>query len=450
MPAGDFHGILPAVLEPAITSLYVHVPFCAHKCEYCAFFSEASSGELINRYVAALVREMELVAHNLKPKTVFFGGGTPSILNLRQWETILRAMERFNLLGAHEWTIESNPATVSLDKAKLWRDFGVNRVSMGVQSLDEHLLERLGRIHSREQVFKSFDTLRAAGFDNVNIDLMFAIPSQTMEVWRDTLRQAVALGSEHLSCYEVIYEEDTPLYAQLKAGEFDVDEELACAMYDELVRFAGEHGFAQYEIANFARDGTLRSKVQSPKSKVAPRPDDARPWTLDLGPWTIPSRACAHNVNYWRGGSFHALGPSATGYVHGVRTKNWSNTQMYCELLERDRRAIESSEELSPEARAGETAAFGLRMPMGWRFDEFQGITGYDLREGWADEMRKLVTSGWAEMDEESFRLTPQGLRFADSAAEEFLRLPGKAPLSSARRGESMDHRLTADSTPAR
>jgi oxygen-independent coproporphyrinogen-3 oxidase len=406
--AATFEWHPPAVLNSPVTSLYVHVPFCAHKCEYCAFYSEASSGELINRYVAALVREMELVASDFKPRTVFFGGGTPSILNLRQWETILRAMERLNLIGATEWTIESNPATVSLDKAKLWRDFGVNRVSMGVQSLDEHLLERLGRIHSREQVFKSFDTLRAAGFDNVNIDLMFAIPSQTMEVWRDTLRQAVALGSEHLSCYEVIYEEDTPLYAQLQAREFDVDEELACAMYDELVRIVGEHGFTQYEIANFARDTKVGRGVLT-----VPRPESHI---------VVPAFACAHNVNYWRGGSFHALGPSATGYVHGVRTKNWSNTQMYCELLERGRRALESSEELSPEARAGETAAFGLRMPVGWRFDEFQSITGYDLRESWADEMRKLVASGWAEMDEESFRLTPQGLRFADSAAEEFLR----------------------------
>lgn len=396
-------------MDSPVTSLYVHVPFCAHKCEYCAFYSEASSGELINRYVNALVREMELVAHNLKPRTVFFGGGTPSILNLRQWETILRAMERLNVLGAAEWTIESNPATVSLDKAKLWRDFGVNRVSMGVQSLDEHLLERLGRIHSREQVFKSFDILRAAGFDNVNIDLMFAIPTQTMETWRDTLRQAVALGSEHLSCYEVIYEEDTPLYAQLKAGEFDVDEELACAMYDELVRIAGEQGFTQYEIANFARDC---------------RETDCQPFKTRNSKLEIPLLACAHNVNYWRGGSFHALGPSATGYVHGIRTKNWSNTQMYCEILEGGRRAIESSEELSPEARAGETAAFGLRMPVGWRFDEFQKITGFELRDNWTDEMRKLVNCGWAEMNDEGFRLTSQGLRFADTAAEEFLRVP--------------------------
>jgi len=410
------------VSDSPVTNLYVHVPFCAHKCEYCAFFSEASSGEQINRYVAALVREMELVAHDLKPRTVFFGGGTPSMLNLRQWEIILRTMERLNLLGAAEWTIESNPATVSLDKAKLWRDFGVNRVSMGVQSLDESLLERLGRIHSREQVFKSFDILRGAGFDNVNVDLMFAIPTQTMDTWRATLRQAIALGSEHLSSYEVIYEEDTPLYAQLQAGEFDVNEELACDMYDELIATTAEHGLRQYEIANFARDVRIESKVQSPKSKVVNAPD-APPWTLDLGPWTVPALACAHNVNYWRGGSFHALGPSATGYVHGVRTKNWSNTQLYCEQLEKGRRAIESSEQLSPEARAGETAAFGLRMPAGWNFEEFKSVTGFDLRAGWANEMQTLVTNGRAEMDDHGFRLNHLGLRFADSVAEDFLRL---------------------------
>ena len=229
---------------PRIASLYVHVPFCAQKCEYCAFYSEASSGELINRYVAALVRELEIVAGDLKPKTIFFGGGTPSILNLRQWETILRAMEKFNLLGAEEFTIESNPATVSADKCKLLRDFGVNRISMGVQSLDEKLLDRLGRIHSREMVFKSFDILRRAGFDNLNLDLMFAIPSQTMEIWRATLNEAMAMQSEHLSSYEVIYEDDTPLFEQLKAGEFSVDENLACEMYEELISRATARRFS--------------------------------------------------------------------------------------------------------------------------------------------------------------------------------------------------------------
>src|SRR5437762_11948380 len=141
---------------------------------------------------------MELVASDLKPRTVFFGGGTPSLLTLAQWEKVLHAMERLNLLGAAEWTVECNPATVSLDKARLLRERGVNRISMGVQSLDEQLLDRLGRVHSRDMVFKSYEILRAAGFDNVNLDLMFAIPGQTLQVWQKTLDETLTLGSEHL------------------------------------------------------------------------------------------------------------------------------------------------------------------------------------------------------------------------------------------------------------
>jgi oxygen-independent coproporphyrinogen-3 oxidase len=240
--------------------------------------------------------------------------------------------------------------------------------------------------------------LRAAGFDNLNVDLMFAIPGQTMEIWRETLEEATALGSEHLSSYEVIYEEDTALYAQLKAREFDVDEGLACAMYDELIARAAQAGFQQYEIANFARN-----KSRIPSSE-------------------FPGYACRHNVNYWRGGSFYGLGPSATGYVRGVRTKNWSNTQLYCEQLERGQRAIESREELAPRSRAGEIAAFGLRMNSGWPFEEFKETTGWDLRDDWAGEMKQLEAQGWGRAEPDRFRLTPAGLRFADSAAELFLR----------------------------
>ena len=394
-----------------ITSLYIHVPFCAHKCEYCAFYSEASHGELIQRYVTALVRELELVAHDLKPRTLFFGGGTPSLLNLRQWEQILSAMRRLDLLGADEWTIECNPATVSLDKARLWRDHGVNRLSLGVQSLDEKLLDRLGRIHSRDMVFKSFDTLRRAGFDQINLDLMFAIPGQTLDLWRATLDEALALGSEHLSCYEVIYEQDTPLYEQLQAGQFAVDEDLACDMFDELLDRAGAAGFEQYEIANFARNQ---------KEEMERRP--LHPSLLPSAQSSLPSFACRHNINYWRGGSCHALGPSAAGYVRGVRTKNWSNTQLYCEQLERGQRAIESREELPPLQRAGEIAAFGLRMNAGWPFDQFHQTTGYDLRVEWKADMDRLVSQAWAQIDSKGFRLTRAGLRFADSAATLFLR----------------------------
>ena len=226
---------------------------------------------------------------------------------------------------------------------------------------------------------------------------MFAIPGQTMEAWRETLTEALAMGSEHLSTYEVIYEDDTPFFAQLQAGEFDADEDLTCAMYEELQTRAEAAGFQQYEVANFARH-------------------------LSAKPGELPDRACRHNVNYWRGGSFYGLGPSATSYVRGVRTKNWSNTQLYCEQLEKGKRAIESREELTPLARAGETAAFGLRMVAGWPFEEFRRVTGYDLHDGWASDMSALAKRGWGRITPDRFQLTRDGLRFADAAAEMFLR----------------------------
>jgi oxygen-independent coproporphyrinogen-3 oxidase len=383
--------------EPVIGHLYAHVPFCAKKCAYCAFYSEASDGATVNRYVAALIREMELVAQDLRPRTVFFGGGTPSLLNLQQWERILKAMQRLNLLGAEEWTVECNPATVSAEKARLLREWGVNRVSMGVQSFDAALLERLGRIHSREMIFKSFDILRAVGFDNLNVDLMFAIPGQTMEMWRKTLAEAAALGTEHLSCYEVIYEEDTALFEQLRAGKISRDEDLSCAMYDELLSAAAEAGFHQYEVANFARH-------------------------FSTEPGETPDHACRHNINCWRGGSFYGLGPSAAGYVRGARTKNVSNTKLYCGQLEQGRRAIESSEELSPLARAGELAAFGLRMTAGWPLVQFRERTGFDLQQEWKNEINRMLDLGYAKLDRQRFQLTRQGLRYADWAASEFLR----------------------------
>jgi oxygen-independent coproporphyrinogen-3 oxidase len=252
---------------------------------------------------------------------------------------------------------------------------------------------------------------------------MFAIPGQTLEVWRATLDEAVALGSEHLSCYEVIYEEDTPLYEQMKAGEFDVDEELACAMYEELIERAAGAGFAQYEIANFARgNGVLECWSAGMQNSQDSNTPTLQHSITPSGHHSIPAFACRHNVNYWRGGSYHGLGPAAAGYVRGVRTKNWSNTRLYCEQLELGRRAVESREELPPLRRAGETAAFGLRMNTGWAFEPFRERTGFDLRLEWKTEMADLVARGWGSRDSEGFGLTRQGLRFADTAAELFLR----------------------------
>jgi oxygen-independent coproporphyrinogen-3 oxidase len=405
-----------------VGSLYLHVPFCARKCSYCAFYSESSNGDVVNTYVESLIRELEMMAADLRPQTVFFGGGTPTLLNLRQWERVFRAMQRLNLLGAAEVTVECNPATLSLDKARCLRSWGVNRVSMGVQSLDETMLERLGRVHDRQMVFKSFDVLRQAGFDNLNLDLMFAIPGQTLETWRQTLDEALAFGSEHLSCYEVIYEEDTPLFEQMQAGQFVVDEDLACVMYEELLESAATAGFQQYEVANFARN---RRRELADPSILSPRPFSIAPAPQDQSSEAadpVPNLACRHNLNYWRGGSFYGLGPSATSYVRGVRTKNFANTQIYCEQLQQGRRPIESSEELPPMARAGETAAFGLRMVAGWPFEQFRQTTGQDLREEWAQDMQQLVERDWGRIEPERFLLTSLGLRFADAAAELFLR----------------------------
>ncbi|HEY3913782.1 MAG TPA: coproporphyrinogen III oxidase, partial [Verrucomicrobiae bacterium] len=214
---------------------------------------------------------------------------------------------------------------------------------------------------------------------------------------RKTLTEALALGTEHLACYEVIYEEDTPLFDQLQAGKIHVDEDLACAMYDELLAACASGGLAQYEIANFARRG-------------------------NASPEEIPDRACRHNINYWRGGSFYGLGPSATGYVRGVRARNWANTTLYCEQLERGQRAIEWSEELAPLARAGEIAAFGLRMTAGWPLEQFQRRTGFDLRQEWKTEIDRMIDLGYGELDKLRFHLTATGLRFADWAGAEFLR----------------------------
>ena len=183
-------------------------------------------------------------------------------------------------------------------------------------------------------------------------------------------------------------------------------------MFEDLISAATRAGFHQYEVANFARDGRDGVPPSLKSGSPTRRPSQDQ----------IPFFACKHNVNYWRGGSFYGLGPSATGYVRGVRTKNWPNTQLYCEQLENGKRAIESTEELPPLRRAGETAAFGLRMNAGWPFGEFQRVTGFDLRREWSAEMSQLAGRGWGEISPDNFRLTKAGLRFADSAAELFLR----------------------------
>lgn len=388
--------------EKTVGALYIHIPFCAKKCVYCAFYSALPSNNQIERYCRALLKELEIAVEIVRPKTIFFGGGTPSLLSIEQWKQLLSRMQRLNLLGADEFTIECNPATVSADKAALWIDYGVNRVSLGIQSFNDSILKFLGRIHDKKTALSTYDILRKAGFTNINIDLIFSIPGQTLDDWRQTLSEAVSLQTEHISSYELTPEEETEYFKKFSAGAYFVDEDLNSAMYDELVEKTYSAGLFRYEVSNFAKD-TAKRDEQSESSQ-------------------IPAYCCRHNINYWRGGWYFGAGASASSFLNGVRTKNVSNTNLYCELLENGKRPICEVDDIPPVSRAGEIAAFGLRMAIGWNFDEFKKITGFDMRELWGNEMERLVNLGYATRDEKSFKLTSTGLRYADWAGELFLK----------------------------
>jgi len=385
-----------------VRHLYVHIPFCAAKCNYCAFYSEPAQEARVERFLAALAREIEHVAARLEPETLFFGGGTPSILTERQLERLLahlhgcipslesRITGHKSPISSHdfEWTFEMNPATVSLEKARLLRAFGVNRASLGVQSFDDALLTRLGRVHTAAMAHESIATLREAGFDNLNLDFIFAIPGQTSTQWEQTLRQAIAMGPQHLSTYELTYEDDTPLFRQLEArGVTRLGEETAIAMHERMLELTAESGFHQYEISNIAR----------------------------------PRRECRHNLNTWRGGDYAGVGPSACGFVDGWRYRNVPDIDAYVTRIERGEPPTDHAERLSPRARAGELAAFALRMNEGIEATAFERQTGFRLDQLWPEALGDLVRQKLVEWDGKRLCLTPRGRLLADTVAEAFI-----------------------------
>jgi oxygen-independent coproporphyrinogen-3 oxidase len=395
----------------AVRHLYVHIPFCAAKCDYCAFYSEPAQTARVERFLDALGREIEKVAARLDPETIFFGGGTPSILTEEQFERLLTHLRGcIPSLEARitnhqspittptfEWTVEMNPATVSLEKARLLRAFGVNRASLGVQSLDDVLLKRLGRVHTAAMARESIATLREAGFDNLNLDFIFAVPGQTAAQWEQTLRNAITLEPQHLSTYELTYEDDTPLFRRLQVrGVARLDEAAATGMYERTLELTAEAGFRQYEISNIAR----------------------------------PGRECRHNLNAWRGGDYIGVGPSACGCVDGWRYRNVADIDDYIARIERGEAPTEHAEKLSPRARAGELAAFALRMNEGISTAAFERQTGFRLEHLWPDALHDLAAQDLVEWSDGRLRLTPRGRLLADSVAETFI-IVDKAETSS-------------------
>jgi oxygen-independent coproporphyrinogen-3 oxidase len=363
-----------------VEHLYVHVPFCAAKCNYCAFYSEAGSAAKMEGYVEAVLRELGGFAPQLAPRTIFFGGGTPSLLPVPLMRRVLEAVGKTcSASRPSEWTIECNPSTVSSGKAKLFHEFGVNRISMGVQSLDDELLEKLGRVHSVSAAIGSYEKLRAAGFDNINLDLMFGLPGQTMDHWRGTLRKTLELQPEHISTYCLILEEDTHFWSQLQEGLIKPDEEQELAMYQTAIETLAAAGYHQYEISNFAK----------------------------------PGRECAHNIAYWEGKDYIGLGPSACSTIGNQRWQNAPDTDRYVAATCKGERALAYEEPLTPELRAAERAAFGMRMNAGVPAKLVQGR--------WDKEIAELLSAELVQWRDDRLTPTARGILFADEVAAQFV-----------------------------
>jgi oxygen-independent coproporphyrinogen-3 oxidase len=364
-----------------VRHLYIHIPFCPKLCPYCSFYSEVSDRNKTQRFLDALLRELDRQQEvfALQPETIFFGGGTPSALSTPQLEYLLTGLRtRLDLSALQEWTLEMNPATVSLEKATLLRSLGINRISMGVQSWDPKLLEVLGRVHTGPQAERSYEILREARFDNLNLDLMFAVPAQTRKQWLLTLERTISLAPEHISAYCLTYEEDTEFFLKFQRGEFVKDENWDADLFEITMDSLEIGGYGQYEISNYAK----------------------------------PGRECLHNFAYWTGREYLGIGPSAFSTVGDRRWQNVASAEEYSNRVLKGDSTVIFEESLDNEIRISERIAFSLRTN--------QGVPR-ELLEPWAEEFDEFLSLGFLESAEDRVVLTRHGKLLADSIAEAFV-----------------------------
>jgi oxygen-independent coproporphyrinogen-3 oxidase len=374
-----------------IRALYVHVPFCRSLCGYCDFYSELLDPRRVEPLVTALRDELALACttYPVACATIFIGGGTPTVLPAEQLARLLQACEGLREGGAAvEFTVEANPATVEPETAQILVGAGVNRVSLGVQSFDPGELRVLERTHTPEQVGQTMAVCRDQGIRRLSLDLIFGIPGQSLASWRATLQAAIALDPEHLSCYGLTYEPDTPLQRQLTAGRIErVDPDLEADMYEAAIDTLAAAGYAQYEISNFAR----------------------------------PGAECRHNLTYWHNEPYLGIGPSAAGYVAGVRYKNVADTAAYVQAIRAGRSPRCEVEQLPPERRARETAMLALRLTEGLERRRFAERFGYDPAVLFAKAIEKHTRDGLVEVTATAIRLTRAGRLLADTVIADFL-----------------------------
>jgi oxygen-independent coproporphyrinogen-3 oxidase len=378
-----------------LPGIYIHIPFCERKCTYCNFNTTDFFEQLAGRYIDAVSREIKYWGEHLATHTgrradvdtVYFGGGTPSIVEAEQLAKLLSACsDAFDLDPHAEVTIEINPASFGTAKLDQWLKAGINRASVGVQSFIDRELVSLSRTHTADEARRTIDLLREAGFDNVSIDLIAGLPEQTLDDWEFNLHEALALKPEHISLYMLDLKEGTQLFGQIKRGlRPEPDDDLAAEMYRMICRATGEAGYEHYEISNFARvvAGNARGIISPWRSK--------------------------HNLKYWTGAPFYGVGCGAHSYDGGARWVNVLKTETYIERVASDGHAIANRNVLTEADRAAEALFMALRLKEGVSLAEFRGEYGVDVIERYGDELPRLADAGLIEMDGGRLALTPAG-----------------------------------------
>ncbi len=369
--------------------LYVHIPFCRSKCLYCDFNSYKYDESDSRSYIEALLRELDEYnkIYSFRYKTVFIGGGTPTVINYFLIGSIMEKIAPFINSGA-EVTMESNPGTVTLESLRYYRSLGINRLSIGLQAWQGELLKRLGRIHGPEDFLHAFESARESGFDNINADLIFALPNQTLGMWKETLKKTADLGVDHISCYSLILEEGTGLYDQYKKGRVQLpDEETDREMYSTAIEILGSYGYGQYEISNFARKG----------------------------------KECRHNLIYWRNEEYLGVGAGSHSRLGSKRFWNYKDIASYIRFINEGKLPVEGSEELSPGEEMWETIFLSLRLNEGLNIIGFKTKYDIDFLEKYGDVLKRLINQGLVIIEDNSLKLTARGRDLSNSVFIEFM-----------------------------
>jgi oxygen-independent coproporphyrinogen-3 oxidase len=373
-----------------LIGLYIHVPFCRAKCGYCDFDSFAGLDALFDAYTSALVQEIEC-AIPATVKTLYLGGGTPTVLPLSRLARILNAAYRhFRLDGQAEISIEANPSAVNREILGRLHAEGVNRLSLGVQSFNNDELQMLGRIHTASEAVLAFHSARQAGFVNLSLDLLYGLPSQTLASWQRSLQTALDLAPDHLSLYALTVEDGTPLEGAVSSGRLPMpNPDLAADMYEFAQDTLAAAGFVHYEISNWSRQ---------------------------------PGLMCQHNLGYWRNEPYLGLGAGAHSWLGG---KRWSNTRSpsdYVDQMLTGKRPVASEEEIHPELEIGETMMMGLRLlDEGVSFERFHDRFGSPLPTKFASQLQELAELGLIQTDDQKLLLSQRGRLLGNQVFRQFL-----------------------------